>query len=156
MPLTRKSSLTRGLGSWCGRSLTTGSVVTSPRRLGLCGSPLVREANDGLTGAEPLVFASPLRLGLVLVFLDQGFAMLVVVLSESCTHVQDARLLQALLDDVGMVEIHVCDLLPATHERIAIIRLRCLVGTVRTLSHLGCPSVWSRSVGCAAGSWHRC
>src|SRR3954453_1457562 len=149
MPPTRKSSLTRGLGSCGGRSMTIGSVVTSPLRLGLCGSPLAREANDGLTGAEPLVFASPLRLGLRLVFRDQGlFDMLDVVLSESCARVQQARLLEAVVDDVGMVQFHVGHLLPSSHEAVAVVGLRCLVGTVRTLGHqatgLSSVSMWTR------------
>src|SRR3954447_17610405 len=147
MPPTRKSSLTRGLGSWCGRSMTIGSVVTSSLRLGRAlrnflisrlasGSPLAREANDGLTGAEPLVFASPLRLVLRLAFRDQGlFDMLDVVLSESCARVQQARLLEAVVDDVGMVQFHVSHLLPSSHEAVAVVGLRCLVGTVRTLGH---------------------
>src|SRR3954463_3818850 len=90
-PLTRKSSLTRGLGAWYGRSSSIG-LTTSFLRLGL---PLAGVARDGLTGASPLVLARPFREGF-LAFLDQGFGVILgVVLSESCAHVQDARLVQA-------------------------------------------------------------
>src|SRR3954470_11944067 len=145
-PLTRKSSLTRGLGAWYGRSSSIG-LTTSFLRLGL---PLAGVARDGLTGASPLVLARPFREGF-LAFLDQGFVILDVILSESWAHIQDAPLFQAFLDDIEVFELHVCDLLPGPYAGVAIVGLRCLVLAERTLSHPRCSPVSSHTLDCAAG-----